>query len=630
MKKVLLSIVFLLPLLVFCQIEAINGQLLRKAVPDSRVDSVYLGINLPQAFTGEDVLIGVTDWGFDYTHPVFYDVNMQQYRILRAWDQYRNAGPAPAGFDYGTELIGQEQLLGVHCDTSNVYKYGYHGTHVASIAAGAGAGTEYRGVAPGAQLLLCSFLVDEQAAIDAFHWMYNVAQQEQKRLVINMSWGLFYMDYMDGAGPIADAIQELSDLGVVFVVSAGNEGDENFHIMQDFSETTDTLKSVINYSYMSDVSNTYGQSITMTNSPGTSFTFCFTVMNNSNEILAYSPFYNTADGDASLDSFIVVNGTYFRYKVDIEQNVSYNNRPNARLRVKRVSNSNYKYALMVKADEGVFHAWNVIELNNGVGNWGGDFSSIGAGWTAGDDSYGLSAPGNAPAAISVAAHQARPKSGEEFYGSGSIATFSSHGPVIDGSVKPDLSAPGVSVTAALSSYTTESIQGTNPVTFGGRTYKFCSLSGTSMAAPMTTGAAALVLQANPYLSSAQVKEILMQTTFQDTYTAQAAEYTAGTGKLNAYQAVLLALNTVGVEDHSVSESRFNVYPNPVSDQAYVVVETDEMQVAARLFDLSGKMVGAFMLNKGVNTLSMQQYAPGFYILHLNDGKTIQTKQIVKQ
>jgi len=46
---------------------------LDQAIKDVRADSVQKGINLPQAYTGKDVYIGITDWGFDYTHPNFYD-----------------------------------------------------------------------------------------------------------------------------------------------------------------------------------------------------------------------------------------------------------------------------------------------------------------------------------------------------------------------------------------------------------------------------------------------------------------------------------------------------------------------------------------------------------------------------
>ena len=67
---------------------------LHHAAEDARLDSVRWAVNLPQEFTGEGVIIGITDWGFDYTHPVFYDTNMVHYRVLRAWDQFKTSGPA--------------------------------------------------------------------------------------------------------------------------------------------------------------------------------------------------------------------------------------------------------------------------------------------------------------------------------------------------------------------------------------------------------------------------------------------------------------------------------------------------------------------------------------------------------
>ena len=78
--------------------------MLHRAAPDGRVDSVRMAIDLPHEFTGKDVIIGVTDWGFDYTHPVFYDTGMVNYRVLRAWDQFKESGPAPAGSHTGRNM----------------------------------------------------------------------------------------------------------------------------------------------------------------------------------------------------------------------------------------------------------------------------------------------------------------------------------------------------------------------------------------------------------------------------------------------------------------------------------------------------------------------------------------------
>src|SRR5690606_38590004 len=97
---------------------------LDKVVFDTRVDSVHAGLGLPRSYTGKNVIIGVNDWGFDYTSPMFYDTTLQETRILAAWDQFRNAGSSPAGYNYGSEFTTAAQLLASQGDTSNQLGYG--------------------------------------------------------------------------------------------------------------------------------------------------------------------------------------------------------------------------------------------------------------------------------------------------------------------------------------------------------------------------------------------------------------------------------------------------------------------------------------------------------------------------
>lgn len=623
MRKSLIIII----LLFSCASFVANAQgWLDKAAVDGRVDSVRNAIDLPQEFTGKGVIIGVTDWGFDYTHPVFYDTNMIHYRVLRAWDQFKKSGPAPEGYDYGTEYIGPEQLLTAKCDTSNVYDYAYHGTHCAGIAGGAGAGTKYRGVAVDAEFLFVTVSLTDQEVIDAWRWMYDVAQQEGKRLVISMSWGLYYLDNMDGTGALADEMQRLSDLGVVFVSSAGNNGGEKFHISNVFTQR-DTIYTQFTFPFSS-----IGSDITMmNNTPNTSFSFSVMIMDNSFNTIAQTQFFSTEE-NRTLDTILVIDTDTLRYSCKIESSNEYNNKPIVQLTV--FSNSKYKFGLAVAGEEGEFHAWNLAHIETNYGNWGGSFANPSSkpNWLSGNDSYGISTPANADCAITVAAHSSRHQALSGLMAGGNIANFSSVGPGFGNTTKPDLSAPGVNVVSALSSYTnTYSGAYAKSIDFNGRTYRFVSLSGTSMSCPFVSGVAALILQVNPFLSAAQVKDILIQTAYNDQYTQISGPLRFGNGKVDAYNAVLAALQTVGVSQYvKPKESDFTIFPNPASAQCFITANTNSNSVPCEIFDISGRKVAEHLLYQGVNTLNISNLKSGYYIVKFNDGGEMVAKKLVVQ
>ncbi|WP_084614804.1 S8 family serine peptidase [Nakamurella lactea] len=96
------------------------------------------------------------------------------------------------------------------------------------------------------------------------------------------------------------------------------------------------------------------------------------------------------------------------------------------------------------------------------------------------------------------------------------ADFSSMGPRGgDSGMKPDLSAPGVDITAARSKDS-----------YGEGMYT--TMSGTSMATPHVAGAAAIVLQAHPDWTASQVKDALMS---GSTELAGTTPYQVGSGRL---------------------------------------------------------------------------------------------------
>ncbi len=596
---------------------------LDKAIKDLRADSVHHGYGLPQGYTGKNVLIGVTDWGFDYTHPVFYDTLLQTNRIFAAWDQFKTNGPAPNGFSYGTEYATPSSLLAAGSDTSNIYSYGTHGTHVAGIAGGAGANTAYRGVAYDAQFLFVTFLVDEGAVLDAWQWMYQKALAADKRLVINMSWGLYHFGTLDGTSLLSQAIDAFSNLGVVFVNSGGNNGAVNFHLKKTFNN--DLLKSRIEFYDYSANPNMWGQSIHAWGETGQAFENGLIITNSSNVLLAETPFYSTATTSSYIDTFLVVNQDTIWYNISADAAHPLNGKPQMRLRVKN-TNTALRVQLKSQANAGTVHYWNVTELTNEVGNWGMDFLAAGAGTTAGDNQNGISEPSCADQVISVAAYATQYATNSGSLVGGALANFSSRGPRYDGSMKPDIAAPGVAIASAVSSFTDANYTSVGNTSFNNTTYHFAKFSGTSMASPMVAGVVALMLEANPYLSASQIKEIIMTTARQDNYTGvipAGGSPLWGAGKVNAYAAVKLALQTLGTQNALVSTD-WNVYPNPVQNYLhFTIVELPEF---AEIISLDGKRFLCPILNGKV---AVQDLPLGSYYIRLHINGKIQQAPFVK-
>lgn len=595
-------------------------ELAGKAKPDldkvlwtTRADSVHRGINLPMPYTGRDVLIGITDWGFDYTHPDLYDTLLTQTRIRAAWDQYKQSGPSPSGFPYGTEYDSPSALIAAGSDTANIYSYHYHGTHVAGIAGGSGAGTAFRGLAFESQFLLATWLIDAAAVIDAYAWMKQIADQDQKRLVVNQSWGLHWIGTLDGNSLLSQAINTLAAEGVVFVNSAGNNGDVAFHIRKPFAN--DTLRSRVQFYSYSANPNMWGQSISMWGEPGQSFSAGFLITSNNSTVLSESPWYNTATQPAYLDSFMVegADTVYFNLAADAAHPL--NGRPHFRLRVKNRS-ANIKVALKATAPSGVVHFWNVTELVTGVGNWGQAFQAAGSGWTAGDTQYSISEPACTEGAISVAAFTSEYLSPNGTLLGGPIASFSSFGPTLDERVKPDVAAPGVSVSSAISSFTDASYNPSALVDFQGTTYPFARLSGTSMSSPAVTGICALLLHADPTLSAQAVKEIIRNTARADQHTGvipPGGSLRWGMGKVNAYRAITEALGIV-----SVQSRMFNglaIWPNPASDRVFVGLPVPATLLRCTVTDVAGRQIHAAMLNGATSlAIDVEDWARGSYVI----------------
>lgn len=187
---------------------------LREAVQSVGADQVHaLG------YTGKGVGIAILDSGVDgQYHPglAYGTKTVQNVKVaadLRELFTFDPGAPA-VGADLWVENVpNSETSVG-------------HGTHVAGIAAGSGAGSAggiYRGVAPDAHIVGIGagdllFVLWTLAGMD-----YVLEHREKYNIqVVNNSWGI--TGAYDPEDPVNVATRKLYDAGIAVVFAAGNEG----------------------------------------------------------------------------------------------------------------------------------------------------------------------------------------------------------------------------------------------------------------------------------------------------------------------------------------------------------------------------------------------------------------------
>ncbi|MER5358641.1 S8 family serine peptidase [Streptomyces sp. NPDC002785] len=162
----------------------------------------------------------------------------------------------------------------------------------------------------------------------------------------------------------------------------------------------------------------------------------------------------------------------------------------------------------------------------------------------GDGAGTVGSPGSADAALTVGAVDDNDK----------LAEFSSRGPRVgDGGMKPDVTAPGVDITAA-------AVPGSLiDQEYGQKPAGYTTISGTSMATPHVAGAAALLKQQHPEWKYAELKGALTASTKPGAYTP----FEQGSGRIAVDRAIA---QTVVADPVSVS---FGVQQWPHTDDAPV-------------------------------------------------------------
>lgn len=604
---------------------------------------VHDGIDLPQAYRGAGVLVGVIDGSFDYGHPLLRD-DEGETRIRRVWIQ-GGSGSAPAGYDYGKELTTPEAILAEGSDGQP----SSHGAHTSGIAAGNGFMTEgrYDGIAPESDVVLVTFDTSASNVVDAVSYIFDYAESADMPAVINMSFGL-HSGPRDGTGLVDRALEELAGPGKILVGAIGNEGMFPMHISHVFESEEDTLRTIAQFfdagpfGALLGLANEAGAEIW--SEEGQDFWASAVILDENGEALGRVPaFYSPNE----LSEVVTEQWTFNGENVSLTLSAaSTETNPNGKASMDMrflTDNPNYHALIEIAAPEGTeLHLWN---RGAGTGGYfadtlkGGVPAPNGEKYTPGDyESSMREFGGTGKAVITVGAWTIRDEvtnqdgqtvparmPGEV----GEIAAFSSRGPTADGRVKPDLTAPGNTIISAYSSYENplfllaNSAYIVEEINYDGRTYPLGAYEGTSMACPVVAGVVALMLEANPELDPETARRILRQTATTDEFTGQLPEEgdnTWGAGKVDAFAAVDEAGRLVGVSElaFAAKSNGWALYPNPARERANLIQPVGEpmsADVRVELVDLRGA-VAAEWHGLAENALDLSEVAAGAYVLRV--------------
>jgi len=490
-------------------------------------EKVYTGEGLPQSYTGCGVVVGVQDIGFDLTHPNFYSADMSKYRIKALWDQL-SRDTIGSTLYVGRDYVGRDALLKLGHPIDGETQT--HGTHTAGIAAGSGAEKKgvvspYRGMACDADLVLVDNAADNASLIDpkdyykftyatdalGFKYIFDYAERMHQPCVINFSEGSS-QDFHGYDQLYYELLAKLIGPGRIIVSSAGNDGARNSYIHKNIGKERAGAFIMGNEKRFS-----------CTAKSKQAFTFRVSVYDNvaSPQIVDISTVNVCNAQDSLLTDSLLVGGKKYIWRVLAYPN-SYDARETAydfQISSPSKLGDSPQVSLQVMGRDAD------IELYRMSGYMFPH--SLDPVLDAGDCRYTIFSPSSSPDVICVGSTSYRTQfvnylGEKKVYDSGQKgirSSFSAMGPTLDGRIKPDVMAPGQNIISSYSTFFINNPKNVNASVksdvrhfeYNGRTYAWNANAGTSMSAPVVTGAIALWLQADPTLTPADCLEIFAKT-----------------------------------------------------------------------------------------------------------------------
>lgn len=615
---------------------------------NNNVHPVHLGVEpLPQAYMGEDVIIGIIDTGLELDHPDFLNEDGTT-RVLALWDHTQDEDDpfrVPEPYGYGQEWSAEDINADIdgHDDPA---AFGGHGSTVGGVAVGNGSAVEqFKGVAPKADIIVVasdfSALNWKSTIADAVDYIFQKAVDFGKPAVVNASLGDYYgsHDAKDGAALMIEELLE-EQAGRAMVAAAGNSNNfEPYHLSYDVPET-DTAFTWFTYGSNGVLFEVWADSADFYN---TEYTVGADLTTPEYEFMGYAEWRSVEEnlGQSIIDTLYLnddilgIVETWCGQRGDQYQ---------LQVAVYEAFSDQYKWRFSTTGG-GTFDVWSYepfgtsgIENDNlpDIGEYPDmvnyrypdKFKTIVDSWTCSDKVITVANYVNRNEYVNVL--------GETTFMDGfeplNISVNSSSGPTRDNRQKPDITATGDIILSAGRLETLDFMISNDPVRVaeGGWHYRN---GGTSMASPAVAGVAALYFERDPEANYAEVKSAIEDYALADEYTGVLPNYRWGYGKLDAFAALSEPFGVTSTSFATRNEGLL-VYPNPTSDKLFVELESG-LIASVSVYDLTGRQILTSQVNNlGEPTLflDLNRLTDGLYIVEVrsSDQKRIQTKIVVEK
>ena len=499
------------------------------SIPLINADQVHNSL----ANDGSGIRIAVIDTGIDYTHAVFggsgdpgdYETNDPDIIEPGTFPNGRVIGGYDfAGTDYDAASNIQSKTI-PHPDNDPLDENG-HGTHVASIAAGAPVSpTLGTGVAPGAEIYALKVFGAEGSTdltVSAIEWAMDPDKDgdlSDHVDVINMSLGSKYGTASD-LDPTVAAADLASKIGIVVVSSAGNNGDVSY--ITGSPASADSVISVA----ASTTGFATGPTVSIPESTDESL-----------KNIVYQPSNfdnNTGHFTDTITAPLFYAGEIPGASNDLLCSISGLASDSLSGAIALIQRGTCGFSIKVN-NAASLGAVAVIIFNHEDGGDSRSVMGVGtvlipAGFTGHSAGVALTAAHGENGVITA---ENEVISVADSLPADIIGDFSSRGPRgLDSFTKPDITAPGAGIFAAKMG------SGTAGVSF----------NGTSMAAPHVAGVAALILNDHPDWVPEQVKAAIMNTAVDLADEASAQVPRQGSGRVDAEAAVTTDSLAIGDQD----------------------------------------------------------------------------------